>query len=118
MLFNSYEFIFLFVPVAVAGFALLSPRHHKAALLWLTILSLFFYAYWDWRSIWILVASIVFNFVCSLAIERSTGCVSRRCLVVGVAGNLLALGVFKYAGFAVQAANDIAGTHFAPPEIT
>ena len=58
MLFNSYEFIFLFMPVAVAGFALLSPRHHKAALLWLTILSLFFYAYWDWRSVWILVASI------------------------------------------------------------
>lgn len=118
MLFNSYEFIFLFMPVAVAGFALLSPGHHKAALLWLTVLSLFFYAYWDWRSIWILVASIVFNFAFSLTIERTTGRVSKRWLVFGITGNLLALGVFKYAGFAVQAANDIAGTHFVPPGIT
>jgi len=36
MLFNSYEFIFVFMPVAVAGFAWLSSKHHKAALLWLT----------------------------------------------------------------------------------
>ena len=68
MLFNSYGFIFLFMPAAVAGFALLSSTRHKVALLWLTILSLFFYAYWDWHSIWILVASTVFNFVCGLAI--------------------------------------------------
>ena len=43
---------------------------------------------------------------------------SKRCLVFGIAGNLVWLGIFKYAGFAVQAANDIAGTHFAVPEIT
>src|SRR4051794_15488113 len=56
MLFNSYEFILLFLPVAVAGFALLSRRMHQAALLWLTAASLVFYAYWDWHSVWILVA--------------------------------------------------------------
>lgn len=118
MLFNSYEFIFVFMPVAVAGFAFLSRRHHKAALLWLTIVSLVFYAWWDWHSIWILLASMVFNFVCSLAIGRSADPVSRRCLVFGIAGNLVWLGIFKYAGFAVQATNDIAGTHFAVPGIT
>ena len=117
MLFNSHEFIFLFMPLAVAGFALLSFGHHKAALLWLTAVSLFFYGYWDWHSIWILVSSIVFNFACSRAIERSTGSVSKRWLTFGVAGNLLALGIFKYAGFAVEIVNDIAGTHFDRPGI-
>lgn len=118
MLFNSYEFIFLFMPVAVAGFALLSSKNHKAALLWLTALSVFFYAYWNWHAIWVLVASIVFNFPCGLAIQRSAGTASRRWLILGVAGNLLALGVFKYAGFAVEIVNDIAGTHFDRPGIT
>jgi alginate O-acetyltransferase complex protein AlgI len=117
MLFTSYEFIFLFMPVAVAGFAVLSSKHHKAALVWLIVVSLFFYAYWDWRAIWILVASIVFNFVCGLAIQRSDGVVSRSWLTFGVAGNLLALGIFKYAGFAVEIVNDVASTHFDRPEI-
>jgi alginate O-acetyltransferase complex protein AlgI len=118
MLFNSYEFIFLFMPAAVAGFALLFSLNHRAALVWMTMVSLFFYAYWDWHAIWILIVSIVFNFACSLAIERSTGSVSKRWLIFGVTGNLFALGVFKYAGFAVEVANDIAGTHFIRPEIT
>lgn len=82
MLFNSYEFIFLFMPVAIAGFALLSPTRHTAALLWLTALSLLFYASWDWRSLWILVASIVLNFACSLSIERSSGLASKRRLIL------------------------------------
>jgi alginate O-acetyltransferase complex protein AlgI len=118
MLFNSCEFIFLFMPVAMAGFAVLHPRNHRAALVWLTILSLFFYAYWNWHAIWILVASVAFNFACGLAIRRSAGSVSRRRLILGVAGNLLALGIFKYAGFAAEIVNDIAGTHFVRPEIT
>jgi D-alanyl-lipoteichoic acid acyltransferase DltB (MBOAT superfamily) len=118
MLFNSYEFIFLFLPVAVAGFAVLSRARHQAALLWLAAVSLVFYAYWDWHSVGILVASIAFNFACSLAIERSTGRASRRWLTLGIAANLLALGIFKYAGFAVEIVNDIAGTQFNRPGIT
>jgi len=118
MLFNSYGFIFVFMPVAVAGFAWLSSKHHTAALLWLTALSLLFYASWDWRAMWILAASMVFNFVCSLAIERSSGSVSKRWLIFGVAGNLCALGIFKYAGFATEIFNYIAGTHLDRPEIS
>jgi alginate O-acetyltransferase complex protein AlgI len=118
MLFNSYEFIFVFMPVAVAGFAWLSSRHHKATLLWLTALSLLFYAHWDWQAMWILSASMVFNFVFGLALERSSGSVSKRWLIFGVAFNLCALGIFKYAGFATEIFNDVAGTQLGRPEIT
>src|SRR5205085_4202086 len=100
MLFNSYEFIFLFMPVAIASFAWLSPTRHAAALLWLTALSLLFYANWDWHSLWILASSIILNFACSLAIERSSGLTSKRWLIFGVACNLLTLGIFKYIAFA------------------
>jgi alginate O-acetyltransferase complex protein AlgI len=118
MLFNSYEFIFLFMPVAVAGFASLSFGHHRAALLWLTAVSLVFYAYWDWHSIWILLASMGFNFTCSLAIERSSASASKNWLAFGIASNLLALGFFKYAGFTIEIINGVGGTHFDRPEIT
>ena len=119
MLFNSYEFIFLFMPVAVAGFALLSfeasqvraALAHRRIAVFLCLLGLA-------RDLRFLSRRSVFNFACSLAIERSTGSVSKRWLVLGVAGNLLALGVFKYAGFAVEIVNDIAGTHLDRPEIT
>jgi D-alanyl-lipoteichoic acid acyltransferase DltB (MBOAT superfamily) len=117
MLFNSYEFVFLFMPTVLAGFALLSPAHHRAALAWLTVASFFFYAWWDWREIWLLVASIVFNFICGLAIQRTGRHFAQAWLCFGIAGNLCALGFFKYAGFAVEIVNDLAGTKFDRPEI-
>jgi D-alanyl-lipoteichoic acid acyltransferase DltB (MBOAT superfamily) len=117
MLFNSYEFLFLFMPVTVAGFALLCIGHHRAALLWLTAASLCFYAWWDWRSLWLLVASMAFNFALSLAIERSSGSARRRWLALGIAGNLLALGIFKYAAFAVDILNEVAGARLERPGI-
>ena len=46
------------------------------------------------------------------------GVASKRWLIFGVAGNLLALGIFKYAGFAAEIVNGIAGTHFDRPEIS
>jgi alginate O-acetyltransferase complex protein AlgI len=48
MLFNSYQFIFLFLPITLAIFFSLSKfKLTKLALVWLTISSLFFYSYWN-----------------------------------------------------------------------
>ena len=49
MLFNSYEFLFLFLPIAVGGYFLLGSREKNSewANVWLVGLSLFFYSYWD-----------------------------------------------------------------------
>jgi uncharacterized protein (TIGR03382 family) len=44
MLFNSYSFVFGFLPVVLAGFYLLGARRREWALLWLTAASLLFYA--------------------------------------------------------------------------
>ena len=44
MLFNSYQFIFGFLPPTLIGFYLLGARRRDWALLWLTVASLFFYA--------------------------------------------------------------------------
>jgi alginate O-acetyltransferase complex protein AlgI len=117
MLFNSYEFIFLFMPVTVLGFAALSGKYHTGALLWLTAASLFFYLCWEPRTGWVLVVSVAANFYVGWKISESKGSTAKRFLIVGVAANLLLLGVFKYTGFAVDVVNSIFGPSIARPAI-
>ena len=52
MLFNSYEFIFLFMPVTLIGFFLLGRYGKGFGAGWLGLCSIFFYAWWDWRLRW------------------------------------------------------------------
>jgi len=101
MLFNSYAFIFLFLPVVLAGYFRLARAGDLAPVLWLAIASLVFYAVGNWQFVPLLLASVAFNYLigwllitCQL---RST--LRFAVLTIGVAGDLLVLGIFKYAGF-------------------
>ena len=63
MLFNSYPFIFLFLPVtAIVYFALNRFRWTVASKTWLALASLFFYGYWNVKYIPLILGSIVFNY--------------------------------------------------------
>ena len=63
MLFNSYEFILVFMPIALAGyFGLRAFAGKSVTLLWLTAVSLAFYSVWDPRNLFVLLTSIGFNF--------------------------------------------------------
>src|SRR5207253_1222345 len=69
VLFNSLEFVFGFLPFALAGFWILGALNRShAALLWLLLASLFFYAYWRFTDLWVLLVSIAFNYLLSRAI--------------------------------------------------
>ena len=72
MLFNSYEFLFLFLPIAVGGYFFLGNREKTSewANIWLVGLSLFFYSYWDIKYLPLLLLSIGFNYVISGYIIR------------------------------------------------
>ncbi len=114
MLFNSAEFIFLFLPVALLGFWLIARFvSHKAAAGWLGLCSLFFYGWWDSRFISLLLGSIVFNYGMGLCIERArnTG-YSSVVLGMAVSTDLALLGLFKYSDFFITVLNSSAGTHF------
>ena len=64
MLFNTPEYFLLFLPVSIIVYFFFSKRRYFAASkLWLLLCSLFFYCYWKFDYIWILLGSIVFNFV-------------------------------------------------------
>ncbi|MGK7953939.1 MAG: hypothetical protein AB4063_01515 [Crocosphaera sp.] len=63
MLFNSYEFIFLFLPIVLLGFFTLSLfKNCVLSIAWLVAASLFFYGYWNTKYLLLIVGSIVFNY--------------------------------------------------------
>lgn len=66
MLFNSYIFIFLFLPLALTGFYLLNYlKKYKAASIFLTCMSLWFYGYFNKSYLVIICGSIVVNYLLS-----------------------------------------------------
>ena len=79
MLFNSYEFMFLFLPVTlVVYFGLARRRWTRGAVGWLAAASFFFYGWWDVRYVPLLLGSIVFNFLMGRGIGVKSTNASRR----------------------------------------
>ena len=74
MLFNSYVFIFLFLPVALAGYYLLNHlKKYRVAGIFLTGMSLWFYGYFNKSYLVIICGSIAVNYVLSVLINRGGG---------------------------------------------
>lgn len=115
MLFNSYPFILLFLPAVLAGYFCLGRRGNLAPVIWLALASLAFYATGNWQFVALLLASIGFNYGVGWLLIAAQLLPSQRraALVLGVAGDLLVLGIFKYAGFAADNVNALTGTHLA-----
>src|SRR5437879_570807 len=114
MLFNSHSFIFLFLPTVLLGYFVLGRRSHLAPVVWLTLASVVFYAFGGWRFVPLLLASIAFNYgVGHLLIARKLPPGARfSVLAIGVAGDLVVLGIFKYAGFFAANLNALFSTGF------
>jgi D-alanyl-lipoteichoic acid acyltransferase DltB (MBOAT superfamily) len=98
MLFNSYLFLFAFLPVVLAGFELASRGNRKAVVLWLGLSSLVFYAWWQPALLVILVGSISFNYLAAEMITRSipSPISSRVWLYFAVICDILLLSYYKY----------------------
>ena len=114
MLFNSFPFIFMFLPAVVLGFYLLARVSHAGAASWLALSSLFFYGFWSPRYVGLLAGSIAANFVLgrwiALAHARQAERRKKQLLVVALAANICALAYYKYANFFIGNVNDILGT--------
>jgi alginate O-acetyltransferase complex protein AlgI len=119
MLFNSLEFIFVFLPVTLAGFIIIGrfAEAPAARMAWLGFASLAFYGYWNVDFLPVIGVSIVANFVFALAITRHPHH-ARALLVCAVAANLVALGFYKYANFAIQIFDYAASSPVAPLSVT
>jgi alginate O-acetyltransferase complex protein AlgI len=102
MLFNSFGFLFAFLPITVAVHALLANAGFgRASKAWLLAASLFFYAWAKPAFLAVLLASIAFNILVGRAILRlPLGGLPRRLRLYrwGLAGNLGLLAFYKYLG--------------------
>jgi alginate O-acetyltransferase complex protein AlgI len=97
MVFSSITFLFYFLPIFLAAY-FITPTIQARNIVTL-LFSLVFYAWGEPRFVIILLISIIFNFCAGLLIDAREGSSRRWALAVAVAGNLLVLGIFKYANF-------------------
>lgn len=116
MLFNSYDFLLLFLPLVFGVYVLLARLHlARSASILLLASSLFFYGYWEPRYLLLIGVSILWNYGLGLLLARGRHC--GPLLAVGVVSNLGLLGYFKYADFFLENAVALVGAGFEPTGI-
>jgi alginate O-acetyltransferase complex protein AlgI len=116
MLFNSYLFLFGFLPCVLAGWWLVPRKPLRLA--FLTAASWFFYAWWDWRYLPVLIGATSVDYVAGLLIAGSEDERRRRALLAAsLTTNVGILFYFKYAGFFAETMNGIGSGLGLPPDI-
>jgi len=110
MLFNSYIFIFIFLPITfIVYFYLNTLKVKNASKLFLVLSSLFFYAWWNIIYLPIIVSSMLFNYKIGTNIVKSSQN-KKSILIFGIIANLSLLAYFKYYDFFIENLNFIFGT--------
>lgn len=110
MLFNSYEFILLFLPIALIGyFALGKTKKSELANVWLVVISLFFYSYWNIKYLPLLILSIAVNYILSgkiiAALKEKCKPRAKGYFILGMVFNVGLLGFYKYTDFLLENLN-------------
>lgn len=113
MVFSSPIFLFLFLPITLAGYFLLPKRWRN---LWLLATSLLFYGWGEPKFVVVMLASIIINFLLALWIDRFPDPGRRRLpLAAAVIANIGLLAFFKYAEFSADNLNTVlAELHVQP----
>lgn len=110
MVFSSVEFLFLFLPITIIGYYLMRKELKNAFLL---IMSIVFYAVGEPSFVWIMLASILVNYLLGLVIHKtldSPKAIRRVILVLTVCANLGILFYYKYYDFFFSNINSLFGT--------
>ena len=121
MLFNSATFLFVFLPIAAAGFFALGAVAHRLAAAWLAAASVVFYSWWNPAYVPLLLCSIAVNFLAGVSLARSAkhDRPSRKLLLTAaVVFNLALLGYYKYSNFVWLALCDALGARCHALDIT
>jgi alginate O-acetyltransferase complex protein AlgI len=120
VLFNSYTFLFCFLPIVLAGYLLLRRRSIPLwPIAWLVLASLVYYSWWQPVYLLLLLFSVAVNYgfgklIIDGGLSRSQ---SRAVLTTGIIFNLCLLGYFKYAGFFVANVDELLGAGWLVPNI-
>jgi len=108
LLFNSYEFIFAFLPITfLIYFYLNHKKLTEASKGFLVFSNLFFYSWWNIAYLPIILLSMLFNYVVGNSLNKETGVghhsLSKKSLLTfGIVFNIALLGYFKYMDFFIE----------------
>lgn len=103
MLFSSNLFLFLFLPIVIIIYYLLNKRFRNFFLL---CASLLFYAWGEPRFVFVMISSILFNYIMALMISKvKLQKIRTVLLVLSIVGNLSILFVYKYLDFFIENIN-------------
>jgi len=117
LLFNSYEFIFAFLPITfLIYFYLNHKRLTEASKGFLVFSSLFFYSWWNIAYLPIILTSMLFNYVIGNSLNKETGedhhrLSKKTLLTFGIVSNIALLGYFKYMDFFIENFNFVFNTN-------
>ena len=107
MLFNSYEFVFFLLPIALAGYFLLLPKSWRHG--WLALCSFLFYGWWDYRDCGLLLLAICVDYVAGGRIAATPDpAKKKRWLLLSLCSDMGMLGFFKYYDLGAGTANALA----------
>lgn len=110
MIFNSFEFIFLFLPLVIIVYFVINKfGNYTYSKIWLIVSSLFFYGYYNKYYLGIILASILFNYTIALFLHKYENNIKEKkiLLLLGITFNILLLGYFKYFNFFIGNINVI-----------
>lgn len=116
MIFSTYEFILIFLPITFCGYFLLQHfQYHNLAKIWLVLASFYFYAAGSPDFFPFFLGSVVGNYVVGNTLGKLQGTEHRiergLLLTAGVLANVGLLGYYKYTDFFIENVNFVAGTH-------
>ena len=105
MVFSSGVFLLVFLPITFIVNLFLSTKQSN---IWLLIASLLFYAWGEPFFVFLMILSIIVNWLVGMGIAKSEGKLKRLILTLGIVFDLGFLGYYKYAGFVVSLLNRLA----------
>lgn len=114
MLFCSYVFILVFLPLLLFLYYIIKNRKYRNILL--LIFSLIFYAWGEPKYILLLLISIVINYFIAIMLERINK--NKKVLVIGVLVNILSIVIFKYLDFGILTINGLFDTNIKKFNLT
>ena len=104
MLFNSYSFIFLMMPISIIGYYLINRFNQRLGMIWIIICSLLFSGHTNIMYLLVLIPCMIFNYFIASFMQGATH--RRALLTLGVSVNVIVLMIFKYTNFFVDYFNE------------
>lgn len=115
MLFNSYNFVLLFLPVVIISYFILNHLGYmKGAKIFLVIASLYFYSYNNLNNLLLIICSILGNYIFYRIIQKYS---KKIVLITGILFNLSLITYFKYLNFIIENLNHILHQEYSIQEI-